>query len=439
MGVIRLIAARRTAAVDQVAERLVGHFGRSLVDRSDAAAAPGDVLVTFIQPHTGDGAADWTELADPRIERALADGAPVVPVLVDGVAMPSDDRLPASVRGLAYLHALPVRSDARLGRDVGRLIVDLESQLQHVVGNLFAYDFWLLPMGALLALFGAVYALVYVRDVTDWSFGYETLDGFRYGMRVLLLSGPGALGAGLLMIAAGVWWRRTRRGAARRAEYFRQATGGEPPADNAFAFGCLCAGAAAAGWGLIAGAIALTLAACALLTMRERPLGRAGAAAVVLGLAGAAVGSAWTTYYWRLEQRLGATIGDYEAGREEAAAERFVPARAKLQAAADRYPAYANAHLRLAELDLREERLAAALAAADRAVARYPAAAQSSFGPPQDVVAAAYELRAEVHERQGDPSLASRDRDMMGQVTGFMNIFGGIFRFWEIPPTDAAR
>lgn len=442
MGRIRLIAARQTAVFDQVAERLDQHFARGLVIRSggDAAAlAHDDAVVVFIQRAADGDAAPWSELADPRLEAALAAGVPLIPVLIDGAAMPTERQLPPSVRGLAFQHALPLRGDGRLPRDVGRLIVDLEAQLRHVVGNLFAYDLWLMPLGVLAALFGFAYSVVYARDLTDWSFGYETVERFRHGMRVLLLAGPGALGAGLLMIAAGVWWRRTRKAARLRAEYFRLAAGELPELDNALAFGCLAAGAAAVGWGFIAGAIAFTLGVCALLTTGERPLRRAGAAAVFVGLAAAIAGSVWTTVTGQVERRLAAAIAQYEAGRQELDAGRLAEARLRFQSAADLHPPYANAHLRLAELAVREQKLDAALEAADRAIARYPTQSQSSFGPDQQIVSDAYGVRAEIYSQLGDAPLAAADRDMMSKVSGFINIFGGMFRFWESPPTAPAE
>lgn len=55
-----------------------------------------------------------------EVERALASGKPVVPVLVGGAAMPSAEALPISIRGLANRHALSL-NDASWTTDLQRL------------------------------------------------------------------------------------------------------------------------------------------------------------------------------------------------------------------------------------------------------------------------------------------------------------------------------
>jgi len=63
-----------------------------------------------------------------EIEQALASDKPVVPVLVGGAAMPSAERLPPSLRGLANRHALSL-NDASWAADLQRLQTVLKQWL----------------------------------------------------------------------------------------------------------------------------------------------------------------------------------------------------------------------------------------------------------------------------------------------------------------------
>lgn len=55
-----------------------------------------------------------------EIARALTHGATVIPVLLDGAAMPSPGDLPPDLAELSYRQALPLRKESLLG-DVARL------------------------------------------------------------------------------------------------------------------------------------------------------------------------------------------------------------------------------------------------------------------------------------------------------------------------------
>jgi len=60
-----------------------------------------------------------------EIEVALGGASPVVPVLVDGAAMPNADELPESIRDLAFRNAVVVRSDRGFRADTDELIAGL--------------------------------------------------------------------------------------------------------------------------------------------------------------------------------------------------------------------------------------------------------------------------------------------------------------------------
>ena len=69
---------------------------------------------------------DGRDFVRREIELALRDGKLVIPVLVDGAAMPPADALPESIRDLAYRHAMQVRPGGDFQSDMHRLIVALE-------------------------------------------------------------------------------------------------------------------------------------------------------------------------------------------------------------------------------------------------------------------------------------------------------------------------
>ena len=73
---------------------------------------------------------------DPRdfirieVETALRRNIPVIPVLVQGAEVPSDETLPQSMRDIAYRQAIRVRSDPDFHRDVERIVTFLNLHLR---------------------------------------------------------------------------------------------------------------------------------------------------------------------------------------------------------------------------------------------------------------------------------------------------------------------
>jgi hypothetical protein len=57
-----------------------------------------------------------------EIEAALQRSIPVIPVLVQGASLPSEQELPDSLRELAYRNATVVRADPDFQADIARLI-----------------------------------------------------------------------------------------------------------------------------------------------------------------------------------------------------------------------------------------------------------------------------------------------------------------------------
>ncbi len=65
-----------------------------------------------------------------EVEAALARNIPVIPVLVQGAAMPREDELPPSLAPLAYRHGIDVRGDPHFHRDADQLMDRLAPLLQ---------------------------------------------------------------------------------------------------------------------------------------------------------------------------------------------------------------------------------------------------------------------------------------------------------------------
>jgi len=74
-------------------------------------------------------------LNDPRdhvrieLEAALSRGIPVVPVLIGGAGLPSEDKLPQGLGRLPYLNGISVRPDPDFHHDIDRLITGIDKHL----------------------------------------------------------------------------------------------------------------------------------------------------------------------------------------------------------------------------------------------------------------------------------------------------------------------
>jgi hypothetical protein len=137
------------SATGRLADRLDAHFGGERVfrDRDDIAAgldfaesirraiASATVLLVVIGPRwlAAVGGAGRRRLDDPadfvrlEIELALQADVAIVPVLVEGAAMPAADELPPSIGALSRCQAVEL-SDLRWRYDVDRLIETLQAR-----------------------------------------------------------------------------------------------------------------------------------------------------------------------------------------------------------------------------------------------------------------------------------------------------------------------
>lgn len=90
------------------------------------------LLITpaFFGARHEDGRLRVDDADDPvrsEIESAIAAGATLMPLRVDGAPMPSADILPAPLRTVTEWHALPLRTDDWSGVDLPRIVADIET------------------------------------------------------------------------------------------------------------------------------------------------------------------------------------------------------------------------------------------------------------------------------------------------------------------------
>jgi hypothetical protein len=148
------ISYRRTdsaALTGRVYDRLVARFGRKNVFKDVDDIPPGVNFAANIQQSLAECAAalvvigrSWLDARDPagnrrldnpddfvrlEVETAQRLGLTVIPVVVEGAAMPSRDDLPPSLQPLALINAVAVRNDPDFTHDMERLIASLERLL----------------------------------------------------------------------------------------------------------------------------------------------------------------------------------------------------------------------------------------------------------------------------------------------------------------------
>jgi len=148
------ISYRREDSADitgRISDRLIQKFGKDAVFKDVESIPLGsdfrkhlkdavgrcDVLVAVIgrQWATIENENGRRRLDEPRdhlrieVESALERDIPVIPVLVQGAVVPDPEKLPESLRPLAYRHAQPVRPDPDFNHDLDRLMSGIEAHL----------------------------------------------------------------------------------------------------------------------------------------------------------------------------------------------------------------------------------------------------------------------------------------------------------------------
>jgi hypothetical protein len=149
------ISYRRADSGDvtgRIYDNLVGRFGRGVVFKDvdtiplgadfrsylDEAVAESDVFLAIIGPRwlRVQDADRSSFLDDPKdfvrieIASALQRGIPLIPVLVSGATMPSEQDLPDVVGELSYRNGVPVRPDPDFHNDIERLSKGIQKLLE---------------------------------------------------------------------------------------------------------------------------------------------------------------------------------------------------------------------------------------------------------------------------------------------------------------------
>jgi uncharacterized membrane protein YeaQ/YmgE (transglycosylase-associated protein family) len=152
-GII-FVSYRRTDSADvtgRIYDRLVEGFGRASIFKDvdsiplgsdfkeylDEKVSECNVLLAIIGDRWLEASDSMgrSRLEDPNdfvrieIESALARGIPVIPLLVRGAFMPSEEKLPASLRKLVYRNGIQIRPDPDFHRDMERLISALKKSM----------------------------------------------------------------------------------------------------------------------------------------------------------------------------------------------------------------------------------------------------------------------------------------------------------------------
>ena len=148
-----LISYRRADSGDvagRIYDRLVAYYSRETVFKDVDSIPLGidfrkhlsesvgacQVLLAVIGRNWIEPGGSERRLDDPRdfvrieIETALERRIPIVPLLVQGTSMPSEEDLPPSLRPLAYYNAISIRPDPDFHQDMTRLIKGIEAHLQ---------------------------------------------------------------------------------------------------------------------------------------------------------------------------------------------------------------------------------------------------------------------------------------------------------------------
>jgi hypothetical protein len=134
----------------RIVDRLIAHFGDTSVfmdienipfgidfrQHIKSALSQADMLLAIVGPGwlalgTG-GRSRLQDASDPvrvEIETALAEKLHIIPILIDGAAMPKAGELPDSLKDFSFLNAAPVDAGRDFNSHIGRLIQSIDEVL----------------------------------------------------------------------------------------------------------------------------------------------------------------------------------------------------------------------------------------------------------------------------------------------------------------------
>ena len=438
---IVVLFARESGSVARVLTRLRAHFGVRRVIAAPGQLPPSTahaVIVTLLSatevvesdaggglPLDQFGAWDAT-----RLDAALRSDVMVLPMLLDGAVMPAHASIPEPFRKIAFKHALPIRCGDELDRDVGRLINDLEQHLQYSPAKAFAWDHWLVPIGAAGALICSPYFVLWLCDAWYWNHGYTTAERYAEACSKLTNYGPKLLGTLLFVMGVGLAYRQRRWRAIARAEHFHTGKGTLPPAENGWLVAARIFTWSSLGWGWWAGGLAIFALGGARIRAARAHLPRPGWRSIALILAVSIGASAWGIWRDALTNRLATALRENDAGRGALAAGQLDNAKQHFESAIAAYPTLGRSYESLGLLYARQKQNEAAYREFSRAIALYPTGSRGLFGPDKKQIVATYQYRAQVAKEMGQQDAAVADENRASELTPFMDIFGGLLRFW---------
>jgi hypothetical protein len=200
-----------------------------------------------------------------EIEYSIEHSLPLIPVLVNGTAMPSGEELPPSLRPLAFCQAFQLR----LGRDFHRHADDLVYHLErrwHLLPlqGAFPKELVLCPAGAICLSIGALFSLHWLcLDASDELMAADTFFACLVQWVV---------GGALLLGAAPVLFVFGRRCCCARVDTrseFQQTPSFKAPKLSNTAVASLALGLSTIGWGILGAIPAIVLGILALIQIQQ--------------------------------------------------------------------------------------------------------------------------------------------------------------------------
>jgi tetratricopeptide (TPR) repeat protein len=438
---IVVLFRQETPAVTRVLVRLRAHFGARRV-----LAAPGNLptanrhalVVVLLSASARNGPAtegglpldDFAAWQTTGLDEVLVRDSTVLPMLLEATVMPAYTSIPEPFRKIAFLHALPIRCGEELDRDVGRLVSDVELHLRYSPGKVYAWDHWLVPLGMTGAVLSSPFLVFWLWDAWYWSYGYDTAARYCQACWWLTEFGPALLGLFLLLMAAGFGYRRYRRTATLRAVHYQTGQGELPPAEDRWLLAARLLTWTSIGWGWWTGVMAI-LALCGGVarTMRSRPQ-RQDWRTILFVITVSTLASAWGLWRGSVTNHLATALSENDAGRAALEQEHYAEAQAHFESAIDEFPRLGHSYEGLGLMYAHQRQNEAAYRELSRAVNHYATGDRGLFGPAKDHIVTTYRYRAQVARAMGQVDAAAADEKTAGTLTPFMDIFGGLLRFW---------
>jgi hypothetical protein len=167
--------------IGRICDRLEARFGKGAIffdiegiligtdfpTALDERLRKSDIVLAVIGPNwLGVTGADQSRLSNKddyvrlEIEGALEKNIPVIPVLIDGVAMPAVESLPASIRRFAFRQAIELSSGRDFNVHINRLIAAIEDLVGRKRRRVSRALYWsVFAAAAVLLAAGLLYAL----------------------------------------------------------------------------------------------------------------------------------------------------------------------------------------------------------------------------------------------------------------------------------------